>query len=717
MREKCTFARQYRQSLNSFQSPAGECGWNFFEGSIHMLSERELIPNSAEAGDSESTWLRQLSFVLNSRSGQETSLCQELQSDGLRYIQAGGGSVFGLSSAASAESGRWSVVSENEQIYLFHAPVSETPDGSRHSANQTPDGSRHSANEISDGFRHSASNGFHGWSKSEELTRSFEQFGQCLSTKFAGMEELLHKHICVLSRVLNATCDIALCIQGSELRNVAWLLHNIKELPPVSVVKDWETQLRSVSSKLHTQETLVTPDGLLLPMSRWLDEWSAHHQLSPSAVTLELQDQLKQIEWPRSKTGMSTVLDNALNKLLNDKPNVPARRIPLKSQSKFHKPSIVAAIGVGFVILIGTLYLFRSDSTTDKNDLPTSAANPIESKLSAIETHTTSMETETENTDLSSSLTVMEIDSSVLSSAMPTSDDLTIMDPMQTDPLSPILDLSIADTLDSMLAKLTPERPQGLSLESMSSASVVSHALEPAVFDFSDGDDSKEKETIEKVSDDASTPSTDDATSVVDGVVNGVVDGFAVAEQSVAIDTAFKRISIPLRKLVIPKESRVEVQLKLAKEFVVEPAGTIVLEGEQAATWRIALEDQEPELALELNSKPSNKWQLKSTLVLKMNRNAPPIAIAPSDAQRVGNRLIEYIHWLDQSIATLQNARASMRRRIRFDFVGEIKKMELQRREAEKAIEQWKVVERLSYLFYEENAVQLKLFAKLKLAN
>jgi len=51
------------------------------------------------------------------------------------------------------------------------------------------------------------------------------------------------------------------------------------------------------------------------------------------------------------------------------------------------------------------------------------------------------------------------------------------------------------------------------------------------------------------------------------------------------------------------------------------------------------------------------------------------------------------------AILKLQTAKANLLDRSRIDFYGEIKKLEKQRREAEKAIEQWKVIERQSHFF------------------
>jgi hypothetical protein len=119
-------------------------------------------------------------------------------------------------------------------------------------------------------------------------------------------------------------------------------------------------------------------------------------------------------------------------------------------------------------------------------------------------------------------------------------------------------------------------------------------------------------------------------------------------------------------------------------------------------------------LMLEIRSKPGNRWNHTILVGMRPSLNEPVVLIAPRDAQNVGNRLVQYIQWIDNSILTLQSAKANVRGRSPIDFFGEIKKLERQRREAEQAIERWKVVERLSHQFYTENQIQIRMSAIIK---
>jgi hypothetical protein len=192
------------------------------------------------------------------------------------------------------------------------------------------------------------------------------------------------------------------------------------------------------------------------------------------------------------------------------------------------------------------------------------------------------------------------------------------------------------------------------------------------------------------------------------------LDGTLSIEQTFVVDTSRKKMATVVGKSVLPKQCRTEIEIKLAKDFVVEPSQSVTIEGEGEATWRIALEDESPELLLVISSKPGGKWQTAFALGLRMEAQSPPMLFAPRDAQTVGNRLVQFIQWIDTTIVQLEAAKAASRGRSPIDYYGEIKKLNKERRVAEKAIEQWKVIERLSHLFYDDNQVVMKLHAVLK---
>ena len=84
--------------------------------------------------------------------------------------------------------------------------------------------------------------------------------------------------------------------------------------------------------------------------------------------------------------------------------------------------------------------------------------------------------------------------------------------------------------------------------------------------------------------------------------------------------------------------------------------------------------------------------------------------LSPRDAQTVCNRLIDCHQRISNFIVALENAKANapnVRSKSRIDFYGEIKKLERQQRDVDKAIKQWKIIARLSHLFFDGNEVHL----------
>ena len=178
-------------------------------------------------------------------------------------------------------------------------------------------------------------------------------------------------------------------------------------------------------------------------------------------------------------------------------------------------------------------------------------------------------------------------------------------------------------------------------------------------------------------------------------------------EKILATDSFNKKELIFIGHRVQPKQCRCEVKLKLSKELVVEPTEQVSIAGVDKASWKIAMEDEEPELILEISSKPGSRWQISTAVGLRVTSASVPIMLSARDAQTVCNRLIDYHQWISNSIAALENAKANLRSKSRIDFFGEIKKLERQQRDVDKAIAQWKTIARLSHLFFDGNEVHL----------
>jgi hypothetical protein len=274
-----------------------------------------------------------------------------------------------------------------------------------------------------------------------------------------------------------------------------------------------------------------------------------------------------------------------------------------------------------------------------------------------------------------------------------------------------------------LLSQLQPTSSSKFNLDSMNASSIISDALKSRSVPNKapNSDDSTPfgipfGEKIAALDDNniMEGDKEDDPSQVAKDVLDQDVlnqlelnQGSMPLEKILTTDSFNKKEIIFIGHRVQPKLCRCEVKLKLSKELVVEPTEQVSIAGVDKASWKIAMEDEEPELILEISSKPGSRWQISTAVGLRVTSASVPIMLSPRDAQTVCNRLIDYHQWISNSIAALENAKANLRSKSRIDFYGEIKKLERQQRDVDKAIAQWKTIARLSHLFFDGNEVHL----------
>jgi len=343
---------------------------------------------------------------------------------------------------------------------------------------------------------------------------------------------------------------------------------------------------------------------------------------------------------------------------------------------------VIAAIAVGG--LATTVWLFRpkSENPTSTPRAPTQtdqAGNAIASNG------------EPRGADSGNSLTPLEDSEIVLTlDAMP-----NLLDSASTP-----AELS----LESLLAGLSPNTTNPVRLDSLSASSIIAEVLSPA------GTGAANMNPFPAIEDSNESPESSDELDINADAWEG---GVYKLERSIKIRAAVSKETIAVGKFVLAKACRCEVKFKVAGELIVEPMETVTIEGSGNALWRIAIEDEEPELIVQIASKPGARWQVVASVGLRESRNAAPVLIEPRQAQNIGNRLVTYRQWIRGTIETLRTARSN-RGRSSFDFTGEIKNLERQASEVEKAIDRWKVIERLSHYYFDGNEVQIQLNAVAK---
>jgi hypothetical protein len=548
------------------------------------------------------------------------------------------------------------------------------------------------------------------WVENPELTDHFRNLPN-LGDSSALVRDVLNQS-CVVQR---GSAESIFCVRCESFQLVAGLLQEAGP-PPHLVVQDWKKQLASMnrnSSSLSPAETFVTEDGELVPIPVSFGNWSAVPRHAEHSPRLAEHWEMKKSRWPWStspsslKDGSGEPATNGIAWLTSsDKIRVPAviqQRSAKKRKASRHViigTSVVGTLGLGIIVWMSGIASQTGDavrSTRTAKELGTAKGQS----------------TEKEQIDSVPSTTV-------LSPELASDDqELTTLEGF-SGKAAELSSATEADTLESLLSQLQPTSSSKFNLGSVNASSIISDALKsrsvpnhvpnsddstPFGEKFATLDDNNVLEGDKE--DDPSQVAKD----LLDQVeLNGAElnqDGTPL-EKILTTDSFNKKELISIGHRVQPKQCRCEVKLKLSKELVVEPTEQVSIEGVDKASWKIAIEDEEPELILEISSKPGSRWQISTAVGLRVTSASEPIMLSPRDAQTVCNRLIDYHQWISNSIGALENAKANLRSKSRIDFYGEIKKLERQQRDVDKALEQWKTIARLSHLFFDGNEVHLK---------
>ncbi len=475
--------------------------------------------------------------------------------------------------------------------------------------------------------------------------------------------------------------------------------------PPESIVRDWQTQLDSrtnATSWPSTSETLITDDGVLIPLTNTLDQIAQIAQSGTSTrsdvdrrlvsnlervsvpspawfVALEIcvqvrtpiadalatenrfgivnRRQLATLPEPAEGDSRTQIRSQPTEAIQGHQQNSRSTSNALAHKRKTKARAFRIGTAVAAIAILGPcIWLFGPVPKPDNrlpNSKPPNSSDSIESDIVEMESPA----------DLSTFLVGNEIQAS-------------------------------ESALDTILAQLKSN-----GLDSMSASSIVTEALTQA------------SPNLPTVDTEGIGEESEDSIPSVFPILIRSEEGILTLERPLRIQSASRKETVMIGKPVLAKACHCEVEWKLANKVVIEPTHKVTIEGIGKASWRIAIEDEEPELVVEIASKPGARWQVITTVGLRESPSAIPIFIGPRDAQIVGNRLIDYRQWLIQAVESLRTARANSRARNGIDWTGEIKKLDFQKREAEKSIDRWKVVAKLCHYFFDSNELRLQFNA------
>ena len=558
-----------------------------------------------------------------------------------------------------------------------------------------------------------------GWVIDERLSDEIRK-----SLQGSSIETTLENDLCSICVLSNEKFGAVLSVPCKSLQLVATMLKTWGN-PPESVVRDWQNQLDHFSKSWplpSTAETLVTADGTLIPLGDFKEEMDgelfksspflAENQSKPtpfsspppdwpnwvansdssiatnpestqnvlaildSTSTIDLGSRHRStVDWPSSLIPETN--RNATNAFSNQRKN------SRKKNSKLLAAGIATAAITSLALLSWLLNLGHKPlaDRSDKDNYRTPAIDSKNLLSSGRSTH--------QEPNLGG-----EPNDSELAALVSTSDPIDT----SSNPSSMQSEL----TVESLLFQLRPNKGSPISLNSVTASSIISEALAPTGTELP----TSTQEELTQVDGQVA-----DATEVADLKPILSERGIISLERPLKLQAAKGKETVAVGAFVLTKACRCEIELKASENVVIEPMEVVAIEGIGKASWRIAIEDEDPELTVEIASKPGARWQLISSVWLREVRGAVPILIGPRQAQHVGNRLLDYRQWINASLETLRNARSNNRGRSSIDFPGEIKKLERLEREAEKAIEQWKVIARLSHYFFDSNEIRIQMTA------
>ncbi len=516
------------------------------------------------------------------------------------------------------------------------------------------------------------------WSINQQLSEQVQNLAQAMGHSRL---EVSPNDICVIycesfGNVLGVRCN--------NLKLVATTLMTWGK-PPESVIRDWQNQLDSLKeqpTRPSTAETLVTEDGLLIPLTELLNQIEVKAMAKFEGRTDFGNPPIRQTasffclapDWPVRTT--PSELDNGFSlAVLKSDPNELAGTLPRKRKSNVKMLCIGSATAIIFILAL-TFWLL-GPVTRSPEELVATSSDP-----KALAT----------TPNLSDAATGINDPKEVELQELVITTDINRSD---SESLQPDL------TVEALLAQLRPSNERSPTLDYLSASSIISEL-------FTTGMELPAIPTDEIAGNEIEVAEASD-TKALDTVLSE--RGAITLERPLRIQTAITKEIVKIGKPVLVKECRCEIELKLTDKLVVEPRETVTIEGASKASWKIAIEDEEPELVFAIASKPGSKWQLIAAVGLRERSGTIPIWLGPREAQIVGNRLIDYRQQISSAIETLRTLRSNSRGRSNFDFPGEIKKLERLEKEAEKAIDRWKVIARLSHFFFDGNEVQIQFTA------
>lgn len=184
-------------------------------------------------------------------------------------------------------------------------------------------------------------------------------------------------------------------------------------------------------------------------------------------------------------------------------------------------------------------------------------------------------------------------------------------------------------------------------------------------------------------------------------------------QRSFVIRGGVERHRIGTAVAVIANQATCQASLRLEdlldRGVTLTPTEPCMLAGNSAQQWVIALEDESPELVIELVSKPARRWELWIKTGVREHRTAPIFLLQSDRAARTVQHIVNVAHWSQTERERLQIAIDSGNARSPDSPWQRQRNLQRLEKELERSLEAWKVIERLSLLVFDQAKLEILL--------
>lgn len=545
---------------------------------------------------------------------------------------------------------------------------------------------------------------------------------------------------------------------------LAKLLHH-GGTPPESVQSDWRRQLaKNAKSLPNVCRILCRSDGILLvipdintnPLRPQLSSPATAKSRELETLTPQKIQGWKSISWPwlapkpaSTKTSLNSTTNQATSNpatLTASKQDsstggstVKTNKQPLKSigQIALDKPSQATGISIADNSRTGNLHKKNSKPKpkTNRNMVIACVCASV-ALLAAIVIWNSTTGSDSKPTQqalaLAESKTIsenqpLEIEQKSAIEEPPT-EQLNVSDDADMKELAsshsiPSID-SLAANLDSF-SKLEGELQNKVVLDELDTSNIIARSLkgENTVSTESNGESPSPSGELAIVSTPGQTmPNVLDSETTKELPPEQTGDNETLDQETVVdnnrrkdrLISASKKEKVNFGFSVVPKEAKWSVQLfvedPVPESLTVTPDDISHTVGPGKVTWTLGLEDEEPELIVEVVAKPGRRWEIVWQVGFRESHDVPARLLGPKDATSVLSQLLSAKSFVGRMLTQNQVARDSGVRGP-VDLFEQRRQLQRQDRELEQAIEKWKIIESLSRIVFQQTQIEFQATA------